>query len=81
MKCDIVLATVNARYTHTAFGLRYLKANLKELEPLTQICEFTLEQRPLDIAEQILSYEPKIVGLGVYIWNARLSFETAALIR
>lgn len=81
MKCDIVLATVNARYTHTAFGLRYLKANLKELEPLTQICEYTLEQRPLDIAEQILSYEPKIVGLGVYIWNARLSFETAALIR
>ncbi len=81
MQSDIVLATLNARYIHTAFGLRYLKANLKDLEDRTKICEFTLEQRPLDIAEQILSRHPKVVGLGVYIWNAQLSLETAALIK
>lgn len=81
MNYDIVLATVNARYIHAAFGLRYLKANLKELEARTGICEFTLEQRPLDIAEQVLSHQPKIVGLGVYIWNVQASLETAALIK
>ncbi|MCP3850377.1 MAG: B12-binding domain-containing radical SAM protein, partial [Desulfobacterales bacterium] len=75
MQSDIVLATLNARYIHTAFGLRYLKANLKDLEDRAIICEFTLEQRPLDIAEQILSRHPKIVGLGVYIWNVQLSLE------
>jgi len=81
MQSDIVLATLNARYIHAAFGLRYLKANLNELEARARICEFTLEQRPLDIVEQILLLRPKIVGLGVYIWNAQLSFETAALIK
>lgn len=81
MTSDIVLITLNARYIHAAFGLRYLKANLKELEADTLIREFTLEQRPLDIAEQVLSYQPKIVGLGVYIWNVQQSLETVALIK
>ena len=81
MKTDIVLATLNARYIHAAFGLRYLKANLRELEPRSRILEFTLEQRPLDVVEQILSAQPKIIGLGVYIWNAEQSLQTAALIK
>jgi len=81
MSSDIILATLNARYIHAAFGLRYLKANLNELEASTTICEFTLEQRPLDIAERILSYQPEIVGLGVYIWNVQQCLETAALIK
>ena len=33
----IVLATLNARYFHTSFGLRYLYANLKELQPYCEI--------------------------------------------
>jgi len=81
MNTDIILATLNARYIHAAFGLRYLKANLNELEARARICEFTLEQRPLDIVEQVLSYQPKIVGLGIYIWNVQQSLETAALIK
>ena len=81
MTSDIVLVTLNARYIHAAFGLRYLKANLRELEAHALIREFTLEQRPLDIAEQVLSHQPKIVGLGVYIWNVQQSQETAALIK
>lgn len=69
MQKDILLSTLNARYIHSAFGLRYLKANLRELEPDCAIEEFTLESRPEDIVETLLSYQPKIVGLGVYIWN------------
>ena len=30
---DIVLATLNAKYIHASFGLRYLLANLGELRP------------------------------------------------
>jgi len=29
---EIILSTLNARYMHTAFGLRYLYANLAELQ-------------------------------------------------
>lgn len=81
MNTDIVLATINARYIHTAFGLRYLKANLNEYETNSCILEFTLEQRPIDIAERILSLKPKIIGLGVYIWNIELSTQLVALLK
>ena len=37
---EIVLSTLNARYMHTAFGLRYLYANLGELQDRTEIIEF-----------------------------------------
>jgi len=67
---DILLATLNARYIHSAFGLRYLKANLGEFKERCSIEEFTLESRPEDVVEQLLRHEPKVVGFGVYIWNS-----------
>ena len=66
---DIVLTTLNAKYIHAAFGLRYLLANLGELRPSAALVEFDINQRPLDIAEMLLAREPKIIGFGVYIWN------------
>jgi hypothetical protein len=44
---NIVLTTLNARYMHSAFGLRYLYANLGELQAQAQIVEFTISQRPI----------------------------------
>ena len=75
---DIVLTTLNAKYPHCAFGLRYLFANLGELRPRAGILEFDINQRPLDIAEQILQHTPQIVGLGVYVWNATQSAQLVA---
>jgi radical SAM superfamily enzyme YgiQ (UPF0313 family) len=65
----IVLATLNARYFHTSFGLRYLYANLQELQDFCEIKEFIIQTRAIDIVEQILACKPDIVGFGVYIWN------------
>lgn len=69
---DIVLATLNAKYSHPAFGLRYLLANLGELSGHAALLEFDIKHSPDRIAEVIASHSPKIVGLGVYIWNAAL---------
>jgi len=52
---DIILTTLNARYAHCAFGLRYLMANLGDLKPRARILEFDINQRPVDVAEVILS--------------------------
>jgi radical SAM superfamily enzyme YgiQ (UPF0313 family) len=68
---DIVLATLNAKYPHAAFGLRYLHANLGTLADRAAILEFDINQRPTDILEALLAQNPQIIGLGVYIWNAR----------
>lgn len=67
---DIVLTTLNAKYAHAAFGLRYLMANLSaELRGRARILEFDIHQRPVDVLERILAQGPTIVGVGVYIWN------------
>ena len=77
MNKPIIITTLNARYTHASLGLRYIFANLGEWQAHAKIMEFTITMRPLDIAEQLLSGKPRIIGLGVYIWNIT---ETTALV-
>src|SRR6185312_8665971 len=78
---EILLSSLNARYAHTAFGLRYLLANLGDLQSRAEIAEFDTSQRPIDIAERILARTPRIVGLGVYIWNVALTTELVGLLK
>ena len=66
---QIVLATLNARYTHSSFGLRYLLANMGSLQSDTSMLEFVINDITVDMLAAILERDPKIVGLGVYIWN------------
>jgi radical SAM superfamily enzyme YgiQ (UPF0313 family) len=77
----IVLATLNARYFHTSFGLRYLYANLKELQQFCEIQEFIIQTRAIDIVEQILASKPDIVGFGVYIWNIVETTDVVSLLK
>ncbi len=78
---EIVLATLNAKYIHAAFGLRYLMANLGPLQPSACLAEFDINQRPLDIAEVLLARNPKIIGLGVYIWNVTQTAQVISIIK
>lgn len=77
----IVLATLNARFFHTSFGLRYLYANLKELQQYAEIQEFIIQTRAIDIVEQILASKPDIVGFGVYIWNIVETTDVVSLLK
>jgi radical SAM superfamily enzyme YgiQ (UPF0313 family) len=78
---DIVLTTLNAKYIHAAFGLRYLLANLGPLQADAAIVEFDINQRPVDIVEALLARNPKIIGFGVYIWNVALATEVVATLK
>ena len=78
---DIVLTTINARYVHAALGLRYLAANMGELESRTRIVEFVLGQRAFEIVEDLLALQPRIIGIGVYIWNVDESTRVVALLK
>ncbi len=75
---DILLITLNARYSHASLGLRYLKANLHELEDRAEILEFTIQQNKETMLEEIYARKPKIVSFGIYIWNF---METTSLIK
>ena len=79
----IVLATLNAKYIHASLGLRCLLANLDVhggagLRAVTQLREFTIGQRPVQIVESLLALNPRVIGLGVYIWNV---VETTQVVR
>ncbi|HPI39673.1 MAG TPA: DUF4080 domain-containing protein [Pseudobdellovibrionaceae bacterium] len=78
---NIVLLTLNATYQHTAFGLRYLQANLKEYQNHSTILEYTLQKDPREIVEQLKTLNPRILGLGVYIWNTQAMLTLVKLIR
>lgn len=75
---EIVLATLNARYAHASFGLRYLMANLGDLRGRSAMLEFDISQGTTEILEAILALRPRILGLGVYIWNAAESLRLVA---
>jgi radical SAM superfamily enzyme YgiQ (UPF0313 family) len=77
---EIVVATLNVKYPHAAFGLRYLMANLKAagLGDRAEMLEFDISQRSTDVLEAILARGPRVLGLGVYIWNAAQTTQLAA---
>lgn len=75
------MVALNARYHHTSFALRYLKANLGELEERCELLEFTLEERALDCVEKILQRRPRLIGFSVYIWNTTQTLELVRILR
>ena len=77
----IVLSTLNARYAHASFGLRYLRANLGPYKDQSVLKEFTTKRRPEEMVEEILREEPALVGFGVYIWNTDQTLEVVKLLK
>jgi radical SAM superfamily enzyme YgiQ (UPF0313 family) len=78
---DIVLTTLNAKYIHAAFGLRYLLANLGVWRARAELVEFDINQRPLEIVEALVARQPRIVGFGVYIWNVAQTTQVVAALK
>ncbi|MEY3783184.1 MAG: hypothetical protein RIS97_1363 [Pseudomonadota bacterium] len=74
----IVLCTLNAKYIHASLGLRYLLANMGDLQPKTALCEFTINRNTEELAAELLAIDPKIIAFGVYIWNV---VQTCALVK
>lgn len=78
---DIILTTLNAKFIHASFGLRYLFANLGELQARAALIEFDINQRLLDVAEVLLAQNPKIIGFGVYVWNTTETAKVLTVIK
>lgn len=78
---SIILTTLNARYAHTSLGLRYLAANMGELEQGTHIIEFIIGGNITAMVETLLAKQPRIIGLSVYIWNVEEATKLVALLK
>lgn len=72
MSFPIVLAAMNARYSHASLGARFLLANMGEpLRAQTTFVECNINDSPAEAAARILDCQPAVAGIGVYIWNRR----------
>jgi radical SAM superfamily enzyme YgiQ (UPF0313 family) len=77
----IVLATLNARWSHASLGLRCLRANLGALRDDSEIAEYTIARPAREIVADLLARAPRIVGFGVYIWNVAQTTEVIARLK
>jgi radical SAM superfamily enzyme YgiQ (UPF0313 family) len=77
----ILLSTLNARYAHASLGLRYLLANMGELQAQTRLQEFVIGAKTTSLVERILAHSPEIVGFGVYIWNVEETTRVVAMLK
>ena len=75
---NILISTLNARFSHASLATRYLYANMEEIQSQAEICEFTIQQDTDEILTIVHEKNPKILLLGVYIWNIN---ETTKLVR
>ncbi len=78
---QIVLSTLNARFTHASLGLRYLRANMGALHDETALAEFIIGDKTEVMAEKLLALNPKIIGFGVYIWNVEETTKLVAMLK
>jgi radical SAM superfamily enzyme YgiQ (UPF0313 family) len=77
----ILLSTLNARYAHASLGLRYLLANMGDLQDATQIQEFVIGTKTTELVEKLLAQKPRIIGFGVYIWNVEETTKLVAMLK
>jgi radical SAM superfamily enzyme YgiQ (UPF0313 family) len=77
----ILLSTLNARYAHASLGLRYLLANMGNLQNDTRLLEFVIGTKTAEIVEKLLAQKPRIIGFGVYIWNVEETTKVVAMLK
>lgn len=68
----IVLAALNAKYTHINLAIRYLRQKAKEYKFDTHICEFTINDNISNIIRELYSEKADVYGFSVYIWNTEM---------
>ena len=69
MNLTILLLGVNARYIHSSLSLYYLKQILQPLNYTVRLHEATINQPVDDTRDAIVTINPDVLCLSVYIWN------------
>ena len=75
----ILLAAVNAKYVHTALGVRALRAYVGE--GAVGIAEFTINERVQDAVRAIYERRADMVMFSCYIWNIEFILKTAGSLK
>lgn len=70
--CDILLVGLNAKFSHTALGVRSIGAYLAKQGVSHQVAEYSVNDPYESIFYDIVEKKPKIIGFSTYLWNITL---------
>ena len=68
----ILLVAINAKYIHSNPAVYSLKSCTGEYQSHVDIIEFTINQQPSFILQEIYKKHPDVVAFSCYIWNYSL---------
>ncbi|NEZ45920.1 DUF4080 domain-containing protein [Clostridium niameyense] len=77
----IILAAINSKFIHSNLAVRYLKSYTEDLNCVSVIKEFTINDRVDNILEQIIEEKAQIVAFSCYIWNIEYVVALSNLIK
>lgn len=66
---NILLVAINAKYIHSNPAVYSLKACTGMYSTHVQIAEFTINQAPAFILQEIYQKKPDVIAFSCYIWN------------
>lgn len=66
---NILLIAINAKYIHSNPAVFSLKACAGKYRSYVTIAEFTINQQPSFILQEIYSHHPDVIAFSCYIWN------------
>lgn len=75
-----IITTLNAKYIHTSLAIRLLYVANKDKHDIS-FSEYIIKEKPEVIADGLLSKNPDIIGLSIYIWNVEQSKEVIRLLK
>lgn len=76
----VVLTTLNAKYIHKNLALRWLYVS-RIPEADVELMEFVIKDDLEQISDQIALRKPEVIGISVYIWNARQTRAWIAILK
>mgnify|MGYP000872843182 CR=1 FL=1 len=76
----IIVATLNAKYIHTALAIRYLKT-YSEKDFSMELAEYTINDPILNIVSDLFQRKPDVLAFSCYIWNIEETLEIVALLK
>ncbi|MEG0773346.1 DUF4080 domain-containing protein [Clostridium sp.] len=77
----VVLVGINSKFVHSNLPIRYLKAFTKDLDYLCHLMEFSINDRPERVVDDIIAEKPSILGFSCYIWNIEFIKRVSTLIK
>lgn len=69
---NILLIAINAKYIHSNPAVFSLKACTGIYEPYVNILEFTINQQPSYLLQEIYKRQPDVAAFSCYIWNRNI---------